>query len=431
LRVAVAASGGLDSTALLHCTARWAADRGIQVHALHVHHGLHPDADAWAAQVAAQCRRWGASGGGCGLRFHLHRIDGRPAAGDSIEAWARRERYRALAQMARAAGCTLVLLAQHRRDQAETVLLQALRGAGPAGLAAMPRVAERDGLTWARPWLHQPRERIAAYAARWRLRFVQDPSNADPRYARGRLRGLLWTALLHAFADAETSLGQVARRAHEARAIVDEVAAADLARLADAQGLAVAEWRRLSAARQANALRRWLGASLPAGVPETLVRRLLQEVDGTGGARWPADGGWVALHRGRLQWLPAVARAPSHADPRPSAALDLSRPGRYTVAPWPGVLHVAPTAADGLPAAVLTHCEPRPRQGGEQFQSSAGGSPRSLKKQFQALGVPAWARDGPLLYDAQGRLLFVPGLGLDARALALPGHPRRRLEWRG
>ena len=189
-RVAVAASGGLDSTALLHFTARIAARCGLQVHALHVHHGLHADAGAWMAQVARQCRRWG------GITFHGHRVQEQPAAGDSVEAWARRVRYQALAQMARAADCSLVLLAHHRRDQAETVWLQALRGAGPAGLAAMPRVVCREGLTWARPWLDQPREAIAAYARRHRLQYVIDPANGDDRYARSRLRSRLWPALL-------------------------------------------------------------------------------------------------------------------------------------------------------------------------------------------------------------------------------------------
>ncbi len=429
LRVAVAASGGLDSTALLHCTARQAAGLGLQLHALHVHHGLHPDADAWAQHVAAQCRRWG------GIGFHLHRIGGAPAAGDSIEAWARRERYRALAQMAQAAGCSLVLLAHHRRDQAETVLLQALRGAGPAGLAAMPKQADRQGLTWARPWLNEPRERIAAYAARWRLRYVEDPANADPRYARSRLRGAWWPALLQAFPDAETSLAQVARRAHEARQLADEVARSDLAPLADERGLRVAAWRQLSAPRQANVLRHWLANVVPGGVPESLVQRLLLEAGGAGQGRWPAAEGWIAGHRGRLQWLPPSSQSST---PSPSTQpagrvqrLDLSRPGRHVIAPWAGALRVTPVTQGGVSAALLQHCELRPRSGGEQFQAHASGIPRSLKKQFQALDVPAWARNGPLLFDGQGRLLFVPGLGLDARALAWPGEPRVTLAWRG
>ncbi|MFT3816052.1 MAG: tRNA lysidine(34) synthetase TilS [Rubrivivax sp.] len=424
-RVAVAASGGLDSTALLHCTARLARNFGVHVHALHVHHGLHPDADAWAAQVAAQCRRWG------GISFHLSILQGRPARGDSVEAWARRERYRALARMAAEAGCGLVLLAQHRRDQAETVLLQALRGAGAAGLAAMPRVIERDGLLWARPWLDQPRERIAAYVARWRLRYVEDPANADPRYARSRLRQRLWPALLQAFPDAETALAAAARRAHEARAIADEVAQADALQVVDGGALLPAAWQRLPQARRANVLRHWLAAALPAPAPETLVQRLLHELGRAPTGEWPAGEARLRLHRGRLQVQPQHAvplPAPSPpADAR--RAIDLSRPGQHRLAPWPGAIEVEPAAEGGVPAALLAACELRPRRGGEQFQAAARGLPRSLKKQFQAQGVPAWAREVPLLHDAEGRLLFVPGLGTDARALALPGQPRLRLRW--
>ena len=138
-RVAVAASGGRDSTALLHCTVRQAAALGVEVMALHVHHGLLPQADQWLYQVQAQARRWGAS-------FAATRVQGGPKPGQSVEAWARRERYRALAEMAKKAGCSAVLLAHHRRDQAETFLLQALRSAGPAGLSAMPLLAEREDL---------------------------------------------------------------------------------------------------------------------------------------------------------------------------------------------------------------------------------------------------------------------------------------------
>src|SRR6185369_13650037 len=112
---------------------------GIEVVALHVHHGLMPQADAWVQSAVRLCARWQAAG--WPLRLRWHRLDSTPAQGDSVEAWARRERYAALAQMAREEGASLVLLAQHRRDQAETVLLQALRGGGPRGLAAMPRSA--------------------------------------------------------------------------------------------------------------------------------------------------------------------------------------------------------------------------------------------------------------------------------------------------
>ncbi len=162
-RVAVAVSGGRDSTALLHATLRAARPLGIDVVGLHVNHGLQPEADRWAARVRAQCRRWGAG-------FELARLTGAPAPAESVEAWARRERYAALARMALVRGCGIVLLAHHRRDQAETVLLQLLRGGGARGLAAMPAQAIRDGIVWLRPWRAQSRTAIEAYVRRHRLR---------------------------------------------------------------------------------------------------------------------------------------------------------------------------------------------------------------------------------------------------------------------
>ncbi len=301
--VAVAVSGGRDSTALLHCTLRQAAAwraagaEGPQVLALHVHHGLQPQAEAWATGVQAQARRWGAE-------FLCTRLTGRPARGDSVEAWARRGRYAALVKMAQAAGCSLVLLAQHRRDQAETVLLQALRGAGPAGLAAMPAQRSIDGVVFARPWRAQPREAIEAYVRRHRLRYVDDSSNDDPRYTRNRLRLQLWPALLQAFPEAESSLQHTALRCAEARALAEEWAALDLAQTAAASaGLRLAALRALSPARRSNALRAWLAGVQPQPVPETLVRRLTVELLTCTHACWPGPAGQVQLRRGHLAWV--------------------------------------------------------------------------------------------------------------------------------
>ena len=298
-RVAVATSGGRDSTALLHCTLAQARPLGVAVWALHVHHGLMPEADDWQARVQRQAARWGA-------QFATERLQGAPAKGDSIEAWARQGRYAALARLAQAAGCGLVLLAHHRRDQAETWLLQALRGAGAAGLSAMPRQVQRDGLVWARPWLDQPPEAIAAYARAHRLRFVQDPSNTDPRFARGRLRGPVWPALQAAFPQVDTVLAMAARHAQAAQALADEVAAADLALVQQGVALRLAPWRALTPARRANALRAWLAQRLGQGAPQTLVERLLAEAPaGVAPAHWPAPGAQVQRRRGELRVLPA------------------------------------------------------------------------------------------------------------------------------
>jgi tRNA(Ile)-lysidine synthase len=424
-RVAVAASGGRDSTALLHIAARAGAEFGIQVHALHVHHGLLTAADGWWEQVQSQCRRW--ARGGLPVQFHGHRLTSAPAAGDSVEAWARRERYRVLADLAARAGCSLVLLAHHRRDQAETLLLQALRGGGPAGLAAMPRSAHRAGITWARPWLDQPREAIEAYVRRHRLAFVDDPSNGDPRFARNRLRAVVWPALVQAFPDAEASLFHAAGRAQEASACLAELAAQDLAEVSRQAGavLDIALLLARSPPRRSHLLRAWLAGVLGAPVPDSLVQRLADELPNTPIGRWPAPRGELRCHDGalRLHLLPAAV--PARAD----LAIDLRHPGVLGVPGWGGEWVVTQVDHGGVSLDDLQAVELRARTGGERFQATPNAPPRSLKKQFQARRVPAWSRDGPLLFSG-GRLLFVPGLGIDARRLAPPGAAQRQLAWR-
>ena len=285
--MAVAFSGGRDSLALLHATCRAGQALGLQVVALHIHHGLLPEADVWLQGAQRLCARWRHRG--WPVRLLWTRLSGQPAPGDSLEAWARAGRHAAMAAMAAEAGASLLLLAHHRRDQAETFILQALRGGAPAGLSAMPRQIDRAGLVWARPWLDQPRRAIDAYVQRHRLQPVDDPSNADDRLARNRLRLQLWPALEAAFPHAETSLAAAAQRAQEARAALEELAALDLAPLVNADGgLAVAGWRDLSAARQANALRAWWAAHAGHSAPLALVTRLLAEVPAKGVARWPA-----------------------------------------------------------------------------------------------------------------------------------------------
>ena len=421
--VGVAYSGGRDSTALLHATLAAAQAAGIEVVALHVHHGLHPHADAWLAHCRARCARWARAGRP--VRFAFERLTGTPSRGESIEAWARAGRYRALAAMAHAHGCALVLLAQHRRDQAETVLLQALRGAGMAGLSAMPAGVSRDGIAWHRPWLDQPSQAIDAYVRRHRLRHIEDASNADPRHARNRLRRDVWPALLSAFPEAETALATSARWAQEARECLAELAAEDLARVADAQGLRLALWQRLSVPRRSNVLRAWLAMALDAAAPASLVQRLLHELPGAGPAAWLVGGVTLRRHRGRL----SCASTPAVSSPAPPPVeLRLLGPGRYELPGWGGHLRVARVREGGVAASALLCVQVRMRQGGERFQSGAGRPPRSLKKQYQAAGLPAWERDGPLIYSAD-RLVYASGLGIDARCIARPDEPQLTLEW--
>jgi len=424
-RVAVAYSAGRDSTALLHATVQAARGQGVEVLALHVHHGLSEQADAWLEHGRAQCARWARLG--WPVRFIHHRIEAAPGRGESVEAWARQVRYRALRTMALGAEAGVVLLAHHRRDQAETLLLQALRGAGVAGLAGMPRRIERDGLAWERPWLDMPREAIEAYVRHHRLRYVDDDSNGDERFARNRLRAAAWPALVDAFPQAEAALAQSARWAQQASAALDELAALDLRQVGEGALLDVAAWRRLSSARRANVLRAWL-KSIDQPVTASLLQRLDDELGEASSAagRWPAQGGALRLHRGRLGFVadePPVAAAAER-----ETMLSIARAGRYRLPGWGGTLVATRVREGGIPLAWLGAAVLRPREGGEQFQTGLGRPPRSLKKQYQAAGRPAWERDGPLVWSG-GQLLFVPGLGVDARAIGLPGQPQVVLAW--
>jgi tRNA(Ile)-lysidine synthase len=421
-RVAVAVSGGRDSTALLHCTRQAAKALGLEVWALHVHHGLLPQADEWLGRMRRQARRWG-------VAFDHRRLQGAPAPAQSVEAWARVGRYRALAEMARAAGCGLVLLAHHRRDQAETWLLQALRGAGPAGLSAMPAIALRQGLTWARPWLNRPREDIDAYVRRHRLATIEDPSNSDPRFARSRLRLEVWPALTGAFADAEAVLAAAAGRAQEAAALAAEVAAHDLPGLASGVALQVDRWQALSPARRLNALRAWLRAALAQAPPETLVSRLAPALMTKASGRWPAPGAELRLHRGLLTAHLAPAASAHGRLLLETGPLHLAEPGDHDLPGWGGWFRVGPVGQGGVAPERLLGLQARLRQGGERFKLGPRASGRSLKQQFQALAVPPWQREGPLLYTADGDLLYVPGLGLNAALWAEPGSTQFGVAW--
>ncbi len=422
--VAVAFSGGRDSTALLHATASVAAAHGVSVVALHINHGLSPHADAWQAHGQALCEKW--TGRGWPLRFIAQRQLTRPAKGDSVEAWARQARYKALRSMALAQGAGIVLLAHHRRDQAETVLLQALRGAGTAGLAGMPRCVERDGLTWARPWLDLPREAIDHYVRQHRLPHVEDDSNADPRFARNRLRLTVWPALSAAFPQAEAALASTAAWAQEATECLRDVATSDLAALTSHAGLNLKNWEALSPARRSNALRAWLAMQIGVAAEASLVARLLAELPAAGPATWPTAHGGLTRYRGVLRFVPSV---PIRRKPElPEATLSVRRAGTHRLPGWGGSLMATRVKQGGVSLACLGHVELKTRAGAEQFQSGLLRPPRSLKKQFQAAAVPPWQRDGPLLFSG-GQLVFVPGLGIDARVIALPGQPQVALRW--
>jgi tRNA(Ile)-lysidine synthase len=422
--VAVAYSGGRDSTALLHATAVQVAGSEVLVVALHVHHGLSQHAEHWLQHAAQQCQRWAAAG--LPVRLVTRRLTTQPAAGDSVEAWARQARYQALRSMAMDEGADIVLLAHHRRDQAETLLLQALRGAGTAGLSGMPIQAVRDGMTWARPWLQLPRSAIEHYLEVHGLTHIEDDSNTDTRFARNRLRLNVWPALTQAFPQAESAFADSATWAQEATACLRELAAIDLADIATAAGVSIDAWSALSEARRSNALRAWLASQMGSAPDAALVSRLMDELPHARSGAWELARGTLKRYRGVLSFQVEATSDAVQLDRE--TTLRIARAGTYKLPGWQGNLIATRVKQDGVALAWLGHVELRARQGAEQFQAGLMRPPRSLKKQFQAAGVAPWHRDGPLLFSG-GQLVFVPGLGLDARVVALPGQPQVALHW--
>ena len=244
--LAVALSGGADSTALLiACALRWPT----QVHAIHVHHGLQAAADQFAVYCERLCAQWQ-------VPLMTVRVDARHASGESPEDAARRARYRALAQTAQAQGLAHIALAQHGDDQVETVLLALSRGAGLPGLAAMPAQMMREGVTFHRPWLQVSGAHLRETLRRLDVQWVDDPTNADTRFTRNRIRASLLPALGEAFPSYRQTFARSAAHAAQAQSVLDEVAGEDLVTVGDPP--VIRHLQTLSEARLVNVLRHWL-----------------------------------------------------------------------------------------------------------------------------------------------------------------------------
>ena len=244
--LAVAYSGGADSTALLLAAHHhWPGP----LVALHVHHGLQSAADHFEQHCIAQCER-------LQRPLRIAHVDARHAAGESPEERARQHRYRALADLAREAGAAIVVLAQHADDQVETLMLALSRGAGMAGLAAMPAHFERHHMRFARPLLGVRSTQIRQDLQAADVAYVEDPSNRDPALTRNRIRQRLLPALAQTFTSFHETFARTARHAAQAQLLLDQLAEEDLQQLG--QPPLIAQLRRLSRPRQANVLRHWL-----------------------------------------------------------------------------------------------------------------------------------------------------------------------------
>lgn len=425
--IAIACSGGLDSIALLHLASSWCRQHGISLYAFHVHHGLSPHADAWLAHVDAAAGALGAT------------VDHRRVAvekgGSGIEAAARKLRYRALGEMCRVHGVGLLLTAHHLDDQAETVLLQLLRGSGPAGLSGMdaansaPELLGNPELVMARPLLSLSRAELEAYAKEHGLAWVEDESNLDPRYARNALRHTVMPALGQAFPGFQARFARSAAHAQSAQRLLDELAEQDLAASLVDGAVDVARLRTMSLDRAYNMLRHWFrrqGLAMPstAWLAEMVAQLIEARHDAQLLVTHPACH--IRRHRDRLYITPKLADLAGMRDPDDEGIID--KPGEsfkwngeasLAFPAYGGVLHVEPVepGAAGFDAAWL-RAQPLVidfRKGGERLKLAANRPTRSLKAHYQAADVPAWERARLPIVSTGADLLYAAGLGMDCR----------------
>lgn len=421
LTLAVGLSGGRDSVALLAALAAvttLAPARGWRLTAIHVHHGLSPNADAWAGFCADLCRR-------LGITLEIRRVSVSQGSGQGLEAAARGARYAAFAAL----DADALILGHHRDDQAETLLFNLLRGAGLRGLAAMParRLLPRPGaqpLPLLRPLLDIPRAEIEAWLGSQGLAWIEDESNSDTAYARNFLRREVLPLLQSRF-PAAASLSRAARLAGEAEDLLAEVAAQDLAAMAIGAQLQAQALAGLSPARGRNLLRYWLrhhGAAMPdAQAMEELWKQLL----------CPRPDGQVEWRTG--EWVVHAWRGAVILEHEP-----LGGASPLAVQPWQGEVPVPwgrgsilarPVQGQGIAARHLVAgaCF-RARQGGEHLRLP-GRPNRLLKKLLQEADIPPWRRESlPLLWIGK-TLAWVPGLGVAAEFVCPEGEVGWGLEW--
>jgi tRNA(Ile)-lysidine synthase len=418
----VALSGGADSAALLSVL-HAEKFRQLPLRAVHVDHGLQPAAAA-AFRGAAQSL--------CDLLevpLKVLSVEVDVSAGVSIEAAAREARYAALAAEVGESEC--LLTAHHREDQAETVLLQALRGAGLKGMAAMP-ACRPFGRGWhARPLLDMAQSELLQLGGGEQLggSTAFDPMNADLRFDRSFLRLQLWPLVAGRWPGAGAALSRAARHMAQAQDLMDLCGQEDLAKLRDGDALSITGLRVLSPAKRSNAVRLWLseaGVELPstARLEEALRQVLSADEDHVPAIVWSGH----AMRRYRQRLFLTAAQPPRIHERlewsmRPAVPLILGENlGSISLAPQWGGLD---------PRCLPDVLQVRRREGGETLRPAPLAKTQTVQHLCQSLGVLPWMRDSLPFVFAGNELVAVGDLWQEARFCAAAAEPGLRIAWRG
>jgi tRNA(Ile)-lysidine synthase len=394
----------------LHALAA-ARDRSLaDITAIHVNHGLHPDAPAWEKHCQSFAEK-------LDVKYVSRQVTVDCDLKSGPEAAARQARYAVLQTLIEEGDC--LLSAHHEEDQAETLLLNLLRGSGVAGLAGIGAVQAFGRGRLLRPLLGVSGEAIQDYAKRHELDWIEDPSNADTRFDRNFLRREILPQLASRWPAAAARLKQSADLASEASALLKDLADIDLATAGGPERLDLGALQALSPARQRNVLRQAISLC---GLPPPPATRLYQAVHELLPARedaqplvaWP--GAELRRHRDHLYVMPAMAGPPDEPAQvlRPEESLDLG----------PGMGHLALCAEvdTGIsPEIAEAGLRVRYRHGGEEIRPVGHDCTHKLKKLLQQEGIVPWMRERlPLLY-ADGRLVAVADLWIAEECAAKAG----------
>ena len=399
-RIAVALSGGLDSVVLLDTVCRSQAtgkEPALDIYAFHIHHGLQKQADDWLLFCEKLAKKYQIQ-----FDFRLLHLGNEKSAGN-VEGRARKARYEALAELCEQHEIADLLLAHHQNDQAETVLLQLLRGSGIAGLSGMPNARElrtpNKEITLWRPLLNQSRTDLESYAKEHKLKWVEDPSNQDDVFKRNAIRKQIIPRLEKLQPEAVANLARSASLIGESQVLLDRLAQIDGKAIYQDGAIAINPLKVLAnhdLPTAKNVLRYWLktkGLAMPSQERLCAWWQDLESVKSDAQLEWVHDGQAIRLWRGQLQVV-AEQEGQWVFKSVPSKS---NKPGLS--ASW-----IKRAQKDGLIST-------KARLGSEKLQIKANAPRRTLKNLFQEGDVPPWQRHAPLLYIGQ-ELIAVAGVGV-------------------
>ncbi len=417
----VAFSGGCDSAVLLRAMASlvstWPA---AHLRAVHVDHGLYDDSPVWAAHCADFARQ-------CAVDFKDYRVEVTGIHDHGVEAAARQARYNLLRECLRPG--EVLLTAHHADDQLETFLLQLMRGAGIAGLAAMPASSAFGAGLHLRPLLEFERRHLVDYGRTQAITWLDDPSNLDLRFDRNLLRHEVVPHLRSRWPAAAAAVSRSAAHCAEALELCDQLAAADVGRVGDTDSLECAVLSRLSPARLRNALRWWIrrnGRLAPSAARlASIVSDILDAApDATPVVSWGDTE--IRRYRGRIYIMSPLG-------PLAETPMPWTVPEELSLGAGRGNLGAEPTQGEGLAVARLqkSRVTVASRAGGERLTPEGHRQSKQLKKLFQEQGVLPWMRERVPLVYVNGELAAVADICVAQEFSAGRGEPGYRIIWRG